>query len=857
MPLAVGTRLGPYEILAALGAGGMGEVYRARDPRLGREVALKVLPSEVTGNEDRLLRFEQEARAAGGLNHPNIVAIYDVGHQDGVAYVVAELVEGGTLRQRLAEGPLPLRRALELSAQVAHGLAAAHARGIVHRDLKPENIALTGDGRAKVLDFGLAKLGAPLPSGATESLNERPTAELAPHSDPGRVVGTVGYMSPEQVRGQAVDHRSDIFSLGAILYEMLSGRRAFRGDSAADTITAVLKDEPADLSATGVVLPPAAEQVVRHCLEKRPDERYQSARDLAFHLQALAAGGSAVGRIATPARRRRRTRALLAAALALMALAGAFAVGRWAGRPQPGRFHQLTFRRGAITTARFAPDGDTIVYGAAFDGAPFQLYSTRATGPESRPLGLPEGNLMALSRQGELAVGLHYRFRGGHQFSGTLSRAPLSGGAPREMLEDVYEADWLPDGSDLVVIRSQDGRDRLEWPVGTTRYETAGWVSHARTSPRGSAVAFIDHPQYPDDGGSLVLLDARGARVLSAGWHSARGLAWTADGGRILMTASRAGRGRSLWSVDLSGQARLLAVAPGPLTLQDVARDGRLLITRESARYEIAALAPGETRERDLSWLDGSMAEDLSDDGRTLLFYEGGEAGGSRSGVYVRGTDGSPAVRLGDGFAGELSPDKKWALAIQRPTRLVLLPTGPGQPRDISPAGITDILWALWVPGGEAVIVNGAQEGRPVRSWWQDLRGGAARPITPEGLWARLASPDGRQVAAVGAGRRPSIVDLGTEEAREVRGARPGDRPIRWSADGRVLDVFRRDEMPCRIYRVDLVTGARVAWREVRPADTAGVVAVHEMQMTADGRFYSYSYVRLSSELYLLDGVEY
>jgi hypothetical protein len=309
--------------------------------------------------------------------------------------------------------------------------------------------------------------------------------------------------------------------------------------------------------------------------------------------------------------------------------------------------------------------------------------------------------------------------------------------------------------------------------------------------------------------------------------------------------------------VDLSGRPRLLAVAPGPLTLQDVARDGRLLVTRESARYEIAALAPGETRERDLSWLDGSMSEDLSEDGRTLLFYEGGEAGGSRSGVYVRGTDGAPAVRLGDGFAGELSPDKKWALAIQRPTRLTLLPTGPGQPRDITPAGLSDILWAMWVPDGSAVIVNGAQQGRPIRSWWQDVRGGPPRPITPEGLWARLTSQDGRQVAAVGAaGRQLSLVDVAGGKVREVRGARSGDRPIRWSADGRVLDVFRRDEMPCRIYRIDLATGTRAVWKEVRPADTAGVVAVHEMQMTTDARAYSYSYVRLSSELYLLDGLE-
>ncbi len=280
--LPIGSRLGPYEILSPLGAGGMGEVYRAKDPRLGREVAIKVLPSSFSQDPDRLRRFEQEARAAGVLNHPNILAIYDIGTHDGSPYVVSELLEGETLRARLAGGAFSPRKALEHALQTAHGLAAAHEKGIVHRDLKPENIFVTQDGRVKILDFGLAKLTQAEEGGTRTDL---PTATAG--TEPGVVLGTLGYMSPEQVRGKPADPRSDIFSFGAILYEMLSGKRAFPGDSAADTMSAILMKEPPELSQTNRDIPPGLERVVRHCLEKNPQQRFHSAHDLAFDLEAL------------------------------------------------------------------------------------------------------------------------------------------------------------------------------------------------------------------------------------------------------------------------------------------------------------------------------------------------------------------------------------------------------------------------------------------------------------------------------------------------------------------------------------------------------------------------------------------
>src|SRR5215831_5173899 len=309
MPLAAGSRLGPYEILSPLGAGGMGEVYRARDTRLGREVAIKVLPASLSADPDRLRRFEQEARAAGLLNHPSITQVYDLGTHEGAPYVVHELLEGETLRAVLATGPLPPRRAVDYAIPMAQGLAAAHEKGIVHRDLKPENVFVTRDGRIKILDFGLAKLT--LPETDAGPLTGIPT-ETA-RTQTGVVLGTLGYMSPEQVRGQPADARSDIFSFGAILYEMLAGRRAFQGVSSADTMSAILKEDPPDVSASRTVSPGLG-RIVRHCLEKNPEQRFQSARDLAFDLSAAAAD---------PVSRRRRTLAWAGALLAAISLVAA------------------------------------------------------------------------------------------------------------------------------------------------------------------------------------------------------------------------------------------------------------------------------------------------------------------------------------------------------------------------------------------------------------------------------------------------------------------------------------------------------------------------------------------------------
>ncbi len=420
------TRLGPYEIVSAIGAGGMGEVYRARDTRLKREVAIKVLPASFSSDPQRLHRFEQEAIAAGALNHPNILAVYDIGQQDGSPYIVSELLDGATLRERLRSGPLPIRKAVDYAQQIASGLAAAHDRGIVHRDLKPENVFVTNDGRVKILDFGLAKLTR------SDGLEDQTLTQTI-QSDPGTVMGTVGYMSPEQVRGKPADARSDLFSFGAILYEMLSGKRAFHGESAAETMSAIVKEEPPELTETNRNVPPALERIVRHCLEKNPAERFHSAHDLAFDLEALTGISTVPSDVLKPSARKRAW--LLPGLVAVLALAlgAAFLLGRTTRSLSKPEFHQVTFRSGTVYRARFAHDGTSILYSAAWEGNPTELFTTRSGSVESRPLA-DTVVVAAISSKDQVAVLLNPRFLPAGSVplvEGTLALLPIEGGAPR------------------------------------------------------------------------------------------------------------------------------------------------------------------------------------------------------------------------------------------------------------------------------------------------------------------------------------------------------------------------------------------------------------------------------------------
>jgi Tol biopolymer transport system component len=858
MTLSAGSRLGPYEILASIGAGGMGEVYRAKDPRLKRDVAIKVLPASFSQDADRLRRFEQEAQAAGALNHPNITAVYDVGTHEGAPYVVTELLEGETLRGRLVGGALPVRKAVDYAVQIAHGLAAAHEKGIVHRDLKPENLFVTKDGRVKILDFGLAKLTQAEDAGPQTNL---PTAA---GTEPGVVLGTLGYMSPEQVKGKGADHRSDLFSFGAVLYEMLSGRRVFHRDSAAETMSAILKEEPPDLSATNQSVSPGLERIVSHCLEKNPEERFHSAHDLAFDLEALSS--TSTPRATAVAAGAGAGRRLLVPAAAVVLLAAALSAGYVAGvrnaAAPPPVYQQLTFRRGPVWAARFAPDGKTVVYSAAWDGNPTEVFLNSPESPESRPLGLPGADVMAVSSSGEVAVSLGSHVAAPYIRAGTLARTSMTGGgAPREVLENVVAADWSPDGRELAVVRNVSGRTRLELPIGKVWYETAGWIGEPRVSPQGDRVAFIDHPIVGDDGGSVAVVDRAGKKTTISGvFASARGLAWAFSGSEVWFTAAEVGSNRAVYGATLAGRQRVVARVTGCLNLLDISREGRVLLSHGSEIVGMVASAGGDVKERDLSWLDYGNATDISPDGKTMVFFESGEGGGPGYSVYLRKTDGSPAVRLGEGAGGSLSPDGKWVAALFHPTsdqQIILYPTGAGEPKLLSKEGLKGRS-PRWLPDGKRILFQAVEEGHRARIYVRDVEGGKPRAITPEG-YSNIAgiSPTGKSFITLGPDGRFVLVSVEGGQPVPVPGLGRDDAVTGWTADERFVFVRREGRsVTARMERLDLATGRSEKWKELAPADRAGLIEVAAPRIAPDGRSYAYATARLLSQLFLVKGMK-
>ncbi|MGE5176924.1 MAG: protein kinase domain-containing protein [Hyphomicrobiales bacterium] len=842
--LHAGSKLGPYEIVDLIGAGGMGEVYRARDGRLARDVAVKVLPPAFAADADRLRRFEQEARSAGRINHPNIVAVYDVGAHEGRPYLVTEYLSGETLRQRLAPGPIPVRKAVEIAIALATGLAAAHEQGIVHRDLKPENVFLTTDGRVKILDFGLAKLTRPDVAGDARTGPTAPAATAPADTGPGAVWGTAGYMSPEQVRAQPIDHRSDLFSFGVILYEMLSGRRAFRGESPADTMSAILREDPPDLTTVDGEIPLALERIVRHCIEKSPGERFRSAHDLAFQLEnlsSLTGSGPAAG---------------------LEAPADGIGAKR-----ETTYFDLLTYRRGPLWSARFAPDGLTILYSAAWDGESARLYMRRTENPDAIPLPL-EGVLQAVSRSGEVACLLQATPAHNGVFRGTLAIAPMFGGAPRPVAEAIQGADFGPGPNQVLVVRVVDGRDRIEFPIGTTRYESDGHVSHVRLSPRADRIAFFDHPHPGDDRGCVAVVDLGGTyRALTAEWTSGQGLAWSPDGAEILFTAAEAGSTRSLYAVGLDGSQRFVSGFPGTVRLHDVAPDGRLLLTRDAVRIGLSGKASGESAERDLSWLDWSLVADVSRDGRTVLFDEENEQVGRNYRVCIRGLDGSPVVQLGEGRACALSPDGRWALSVlptpESPIRLI--PTGPGTPREITGEGIRFNARAWWLDDGREVFVLGRDATNRRHLFRIDLETEARteiglplldeQSISTSRAGALTISRDGATAVVRDDQEVTHVVRFSDGSARRLAGVEPDEIAWTFTDDGRGVFVIPRRGHPWTVHRVDLESGERTPVATLSPVESGGILAVFSLRVALDGEAYVYSYNRVLSELYVVRGL--
>jgi WD40 repeat protein len=855
LTLSAGARLGAYEILSPLGAGGMGEVYKAKDTKLNRFVAVKVLPETLSKDPDALTRFEREAHAVAALNHPNILSIHDFGTSGGVAYAVMELLEGETLRARLEGASIPQRRAVELAIQIARGLAAAHEKGIIHRDLKPENVFLTSDGRVKILDFGLAKkIG--LDGGETN-------APTAAGTEPGTVMGTVGYMSPEQVRGREVDARTDIFSFGAILYEMVSGKRAFKGDTHVETMNAILKEEPPELPESGRNVSAALDRIVRHCLEKNPESRFHSAGDVAFDLEALstASAGPASG----PERSLRRvsgsrskTLAAFAGTAVLFLAAGLWFGARRAGTEGSVRFSAITHDRGIVHAARFSPDGRTIAYGAAWSGDTYHVYLARTDTPESTPLAVPDATVLSVSSKGELAIALGYR-QTGWMGLGQLARVPLLGGTPRPVVDDVVAADWAPDGEGIAVARRVGPHYRIEYPIGKVLYETGGWISHIRFSRDGTRIAFANHPVLQDDRGTVDVVDLRGHRaVLTGEWSGVQGACWSPKGDEIWFAADPGEGGRRLFAVTPGRKQRALFGIPGNVFLLDVAADGRVLLTHEERSIQTIAYLPGDEKGRDLSWLGYSFGQDFSPDNRLLLASYVGEGSGNNYTTYLRPTDGSPAARLGEGGGLAISPDGKWvADVVYTPSpRIVLYPAGAGESRSI-PVDLP-VESGAWI-SNDALLLVGSARGGGRRAYRLDVATGKLAPLTPEGVDSigpyLPITPDRRAVALRGPDGRLALYPLAGGPPTPVAGWRDGDKPVRFAANGRTLYVVGGG-LPIRIEELDVSSGARRLWRQFDPSDPAGLQVTYEpVVISPDGRAVACNYSRRLSTLFLGEGI--
>ena len=843
LPVSPGSRLGPYQVIELLGTGGMGEVYRAHDSRLGRDVAVKIL-RRTANDPESVTRFSREARAAGGLNHPHIVTVFDVGTADGVPYLVTEVLEGETLRARLDRGALPYRKAVEHGMEMAQALDAAHGRGIWHRDVKPANAFITSSGRIKLLDFGVAKL-------SEQETRAESQTQTVDETRPGEIRGTAGYMSPEQILGTPVDHRTDIFALGAVLYEMFTGARAFHRPTSVQTMTAVLQDDPADPCTVNPRLPAAAAAIVRRCLEKNKEERFQSARDLAFALHQLRDSTATTSALEPPSVVRRRTRAaLIAAVLVAEAAVIAFLLLRPHAFPT---FEQLTFRRSRIGGARFASSAQAVVYSEASEGNRLDVWRIHiADGPASGSLDYAGGGDVLATRTSEIALSKGRKFVLGERFVGTLAIAPIGGGSPREVAYDVEDADWNPRAGKLAIAHAVGDDVQIEYPAGTVLYKYPGSIRFLRFSPDGERLAFVQDSTNRGVAGQVAVVDLKGTVTqLTGDWESVRGLAWSPAGDEIWFTAGAVRAGRALRAVTLEKAIRLVYEAPGSLTLWDIAPDGRVLLTRDEERRAIVGVAPGSTTERDVSWLDQSGVADLSPDGRWLL-------GNDRFGVYIQETNGSAPKFLDwkEGFADAISPDGKLAIGTARAKgHLVLIPTGVGEPHPLPAHDLTRFGGARWFPDGKRILFTGAPPDRPWRSYVQDASGGAPRALTPEGIYGLAISSD--RIAAVGSSDPGiSIWSDNGVPLQHVPGSSAEDRPVTFSSDGRSLWLFRRGEVPGHVYLLDVATGQRRLWKTLEPPDKAGVYSIIEFVITPDGQSYFYSYTRLLSQLYLVHGLK-
>ena len=875
MPLTLGTRLGPYEIVAPLGAGGMGEVYRARDPRLSRDVAIKVLPQHLSTNPEVRARFEREAKTVSSLNHPHICTLFDVGREGDTDFLVMELVDGETLAQRLAKGTLPAAEVLRIGGQIADALDRAHRAGVIHRDLKPGNVMLTKSG-AKLMDFGLARAtglaGGPGSGSVMATMTHSPTV-AAPLTAEGSIVGTFQYMAPEQLEGKEVDARADLWALGCVLYEMITGRRAFDGATQASLISAIMRDAPRPMAELSPMSPPALERLVGALLAKDPDDRVQSAHDVKLQLSWIAGGGSQVGALAVagmPSRSRvplgRAALAVAVVALALGAVAGYFGHARLSPAITAAgdvRYKALTFEEGFVFAARFAPDGRTIVYSADWDRRPRDLFVTGLDSPDFRPLGFTGSDLLTVSRTGELGTLAGSKVVGGNAYhrKGTLALASLTGGAPRPQLEGVRFADYGPDGS-MAVVRDGVRRQTLEYPAGRAilefnilRAEGAGIVN-PRVSPSGEFVGFFDNRNR---NAVMVKIVNRAGKIVATGptFSDWWGLAWTPSNEVWYAVEDSTGNQTPIHSLDVHGRRRLVYRAPGYLTLHDISRHGDVLASFDRFIGHTELVDATDAPPVDRSWRDGASVAALSAD-RTMLLSLRGGSGGSDGSIFLWPPGVDQPIRIAEGSEAALSPDGSKALVVSvaTPPTVTIVPTGTGIPHVLDLGKIESVVWAGWHPDGRPVLSIVRPGGTPVVCALTPAGRDPVAILPPE-LQLRgfnQISPDGSRVVATDSTDRIVVCTLSSRAYQPVPAVSTTDRVIGWAVDGGSVFVTSSEPGAMQVDRVNVSTGKRTPWKTVHPAHAA-VTGLSRIIAAKDGQL-AYTYANQRSELYLIQGLK-
>lgn len=870
MMLSAGESFGAYTILGPLGRGGMGEVYRARDGRLGREVALKILPEESADNPERIRRFEQEARAASALNHPNIVVIYETGEatppgrSQPMRFIAMELLEGESLESLLSGGSLPLKRVLQYAGQIADGLGRAHESGILHRDLKPSNVVATRDGHLKILDFGLAKLRPLSGEDNTLELTTDPTL-----TSPGMILGTVGYMAPEQVRGEALTPASDQFALGCILFEMLTGQRPFQRKTAAETLSAIMRDEPPAIEELNPDTPVPIRWIVERCLSKSPNDRYASTRDLARDLQKLreSATDTSLRSMAIKFQSPKRRRALRIAAgallVAVLAAGASFLLFEKFRTVPPPTFQRLTFRHGMVWRALFAPNASSILFTATWDDQPTQTY---LTSPESagldRKLEAEPMLPMAFSPDGSEALVLLGTFRlPNGLLSGTLARIPALGGRPRPILAEAGWADWSRSGQLLAAVRNSGGERVLELrdaEGGNAKelFRTRGSISSVRFSPGDDSIAFIHHPNVQATAGQVQVVARDGAsqKALTAVLASCRGLDWNGRTGEVWFTTTENGQG-FLRAVTPSGRQRVIDSFPEQFVLQSIQEGSqRCLFTSANLRGALIVFQNGLPR--DLSWLDYSRVTDISPDRKTILFFDRGPTP-KTWGSWIRPIDGGEAVRLGAWEPGRFSPDARRIVGTGEDAagngQLVLFPVGAGDSQPLPTPGVSAEEPSFAGPDG--ILFVGTREGKQ-QVWTIRTDGSQLRALGAPDCALPQPNPSLQSFVCEGG---PEFASLFVYPMDGGPGRKIFEHPA-----GKRIWYARFDSTGDRIFAVASdrkfvtldATSGRVLRQETLPVPKSlGYAELIDASLDAEGSIVAYSLNVYSAQMYSVSGL--